>query len=221
MNVIHLVVPTRNRREKLMKMLSSIPEKMIYNKTIDVIIICDGDTNTFKYLENYEYYKRILIPNHIGSVACRNIAINGLNDGVLYATDDIIFKNGSIESAFEMFNRIFVDDDGVVGFVQDLPFHPTGIALVGKKFRDRYPNGILFRPTLWHFAAGEIYEHAIKLGKFIQCIDAKVIHTHPNFINDEIDETHKDARIFKNRDMEILSEKAKNGLIWGYNDLEI
>jgi hypothetical protein len=136
----------------------------------------------------------------------------------LYATDDIVFEPGSIETAFKMFNNTFKDDDGVVGFVQNKSFHPTGVAMVGQRFLQRYPDKQLFRPSLWHFAASEVYDHAMKIGKFIQCTSARVTHFHPCFDKKEMDQTHLESRIYKQEDMEIISKKKNAGLIWGYND---
>jgi len=214
MKKIDLIVATRNRREKLLKMLGSLPA----SDYLDVRIICDGDQETYDFLKDNPCYSVELTENHVGSVACRNMLCGKVNDGLLYATDDIVFENGSIEAAFDMFNKFFPDDDdGVVGFVQNRSFHPTGVALVGQKFLQRYKVKCLFFPGYFHFAAQEIYNHATRLNKFVQCQDAKVFHYHPCFMKDQHDQTHEDARLHKREDMQLKKQREAAGLIWGIN----
>ena len=218
MEKIDLIVATRNRREKLLKMLGSLPTwtQMFDTKYyLDVKIICDGDQETYDFLKDNPCYNVELTENHIGSVACRNILCGTVGDGLLYATDDIVFESGSIEAAFDMFNRFFPDDDGVVGFVQNQSFHPTGVALVGQKFLQRHKSKCLFFPGYYHFAAQEIYNHAMRLDKFVQCQDAKVFHYHPCFMKDQHDQTHENARLHKGEDMQLKKQREAAGLIWG------
>ncbi len=211
MKQIMIVIPTRNRWEKLQCTLQSIPKK----EFIDIVVVCDGDKKTFNALEG-KGVKRMLVGEHVGAVKCRNLAIaNCVVDGLLYATDDITFDNGAIESALDTFNKHFSDDDGVVGFVQDLSFHPTGVALVGKTFLARYPKKRLFCSHYYHFAAQEILRYCEHLGnKFVADSNAKVKHLHPSVYKQEVDLTHMDARKFKDQDLGLNLRRKEAGIVW-------
>jgi len=218
LKAISIVISTRNRIEKLVKTIKSIPKK----SNIVIHIFCDGDIKTLNFLRNneelweFKAYTLWHYSKHQGAVKCRNNIIYFLNDGILYATDDMTFEPNSIENAFNAFNTHFPDDDGVVGFVQ-IPdnFHPTGVALVGKKFLQRYPERALFWPGYFHFACQEIYWLASKLGKFHQEPTAIIRHYHPAFFRDEMDETHIEARKYREKDHTLMKERQAKGLIWG------
>ena len=194
MKNLDIVIATRDRYEKLKRALNSIPKKSF----IKINIIIDKGCN--------------------GAVYCRNLVIPKCEDGVLYATDDMTFEPNAIENALSAFNRKFPDDDGVVGFVQ-IPdnFHPTGVALVGQKFLQRYPDKQLFNPEYFHFACQEIYWLASRLGKFHQEPTAIIRHYHPAFFKEEMDKTHQEARIHREKDHALMRERQAKGLIWGLN----
>ena len=220
MKKITIVIPTRNRLAKLKKTLDSIP----IDDRWDIIVICDNDANTFKAI--HKTRPDLLVVNYIepnkafvGAVKVRNYAIKKhVYDGCLYATDDIIFAQGSLAQAYNQFNEKFPDDDGVLGFIQKPnldKFHPTGVALVGYKFLLRYPDKQLFYPELFHFACQEIHMLATKYNKFYQCQEAIIWHYNPCTYKEEHDQTHEDARKYKKQDMKIIKCRKENKLIWG------
>lgn len=228
MKRVDLVIPTRNRLEKLKRTLMSIPlVPWLY-----VHIVCDGDRVTYGALDTDNSslnLTKTLIGNHVGSVGARNAVIPKCPDGVLYGVDDIDFLPGCIEAALEAFNAHFSDDDGVVGICQvdHKNWHPTGVALVGKRFLDRYPGRRLFNPGYWHFAAQEVGWLADKLGRFYQCPEAKIRHYHPDFgrsgkVDPHLatwDQTHKEARVRGVADRALRAERQRKGLIWGDGDV--
>jgi len=187
---------------------------------IVINIVCDHDEQTFQFLANnlkkYSFGLNIFnMAKQKGAVYCRNMVIQNTHDGVLYATDDMTFDPGSIRQAFRSFNHRFKDDDGVVGFVQ-IPnsFNETGVALVGKKFLDRYEKRQLFNPQYFHFACQEVHWLAKHVGKFYQDKKAIIFHYHPVFFRKEMDQTHIEARKHKAKDMALIRERAKRGEIW-------
>ncbi len=225
MDRVDLVIPTRNRLAKLKRTLGTIPRPEVI-PWLHVHIVADGDPETATAMEGYRENLRVtLLPSHSGSVAARNSVIPQCEDGVLYGVDDIDFLPGCIEAALEAFNAHFPDDDGVVGICQvdHKNWHPTGVALVGKKFLDRYPGRRLFNPEYWHFAAQEVGWLADKLGRFYQCPEAQIRHYHPDFgrsgkVDPTLaswDSTHKEARRRGEQDRAILGERINKGLIWG------
>lgn len=216
MREISIVIPTRNRLEKLKRVLDSIPSL----NYLHIIVVCDGDVNTYDFLvQHRKDVDSKLVPENKGAVYCRNLIAHHIQDGLLYATDDIVFMENSIQHAFEIFNKTFLDDDGVVGFVQEgNSFHPTGVGLVGQKFLQRYPSKQLFCPQYFHFACQEIHDLCQKVGgKFVQDSQAKVFHYHPCNYPKEMDQTHKDARKFKAKDFSVIEYRKKHNLTWGYN----
>lgn len=217
MKHIDIVIPTRGRRARLEKMLASIPAEA-EGVEIQALVIFDGASE----VQDFEAIKArgipaILSEKHQGAVACRNQALAGTKDAILYAVDDIIFQPGSIAAGIRTFRAHFPDDDGAVGFVQigHVSFHPSGIALVGAAFMNRYPNRELFFPDYFHFASQEVYELARKLGKWAADPQARVLHYHPDRFPTMRDLTHVEARLHKQRDMDLAKTRKTRGLIWG------
>jgi len=218
MKKILIVIPTRNRLQKLKRALNSIPDKPEF----EPLIVCDGDQNTYNSIDIFERKNPMsmwLMRGQNGSAACRNKAAEECEDGYLYATDDIEFKPNAIEHALQSMNNIFHDDDGVIGFHQEgnKTYHPTGVALVGQKFLQRYPNKRLFYPKYFHFCCQEVHELAIKYNKFYLDKNAAVYHYHPQS-SGGIDKTHKEARVYKTEDFAIRRERKEKGIIWGDSD---
>lgn len=213
MNHLSIVIPTRNRWKKLARCLESIEAQAwirtyIYgDKSImpdDLFFKLDGRYTSIRYGAT-----------HRGAVACRNLVIPHCPDAVLYATDDITFNPGALIAIRDQFNATFPDDDGVLGLKQDKDHHPTGVAVIGKKFLDRYPGRQPFFPGYYHFAAQEIHWLAEKVGKFAVTPDVCVVHYHPDKCKSEMDTTHAEARAHKAEDMALIAERKAAGLIWG------
>lgn len=171
MKQIAVIIPTRNRINRLQETLDSIPNKSY----ISVVVICDNDEQSLQFVNNYKRLSiKTCILQHItnkpvGAVTCRNLITSyHVIDGLLYAVDDIKFDLGAIEKAFELFNEKFSNDDGVIGFRQYgvSNYHKSGVALVGQKFLCRYTNKQLFFHKYYHFACQEIYFLANHLNLF-------------------------------------------------------
>jgi glycosyltransferase involved in cell wall biosynthesis len=220
MKNITLLIPTRDRVEKLLKTLGSVPTM----PNLNIVVVFDGDEAGYAetVMEGIELRRSdvelILHLEHRGSVSIRNTYIPEVCDGLLYGTDDIIFEAGAIGHAFDLFNDIFPDDDGVIGFHQigTQDYHPAGVGLVGQKFLQRYPGKRLFFPGYYHFSCQEILWLCEDIGeKFILDPHAVVKHLHPCFHADEMDTTHVEARRHKKHDMDLIRERSSKGLIWG------
>ncbi len=228
MKHVTVLIPTRGRVAKLRRCLDSIPE----SESTTVAVMTDNCAASDLALSNaWLHCHKGMASSHTsdrstkGSVWCRNEAIRRLLDlgdhinldkrvldGILFATDDIIFQRDTITNAMAAFNERFPDDDGVVGIAQDQQHHPTGVFLMGCKFLDRYPEHKPFFPGYWHFACQEVHWLAMKLGKFHYESTAMVRHTGPV---DQPDQTHRDARIRKAEDMALKNARKAQGLIWG------
>jgi len=214
MDKINVIIPTRNRWDKLRRTLMTIPP----DSTIRTFVVCDGDEATFERLQRNprpNVFPRLLT-GHNGAVFCRNYVLKHIRDGgVLCATDDITFTKGMFPHILKEFNAHFPDDDGVLGVCQARSHHATGIALVGMKFLNRYPNHALYYPGYWHFACQEILWLANKLKRFKATEDVWIEHFHPGFYRGEMDQTHKDARLRRKQDSDLRRQREEKGEIWG------
>ena len=213
MNDITVIIPTRNRLEKLRDTLDTIPRC----DWIHIKIVCDGDAETFEAIQAMRRpdIEPTYVKGHMGSVYCRNLVAPDTPDGLLYATDDVNFIDGAFEIYRDDFNAAFPDDDGVLGIKQHTNSCKTGVALIGQKFLDRYPGRCPFNPDCWHFSAHEVGWLAEKLNKFAYCEGALIFHRSPNRNKALIDQTHWDARHFKEHDMKLRDERLAAGKTWG------
>jgi len=224
MKKFSIIIPTRNRLKKLYNVLDTIPDSDLYV----IKIICDGDEITHKKVQmDYPYVESYYFGRHKGSVWCRNKIIQEEEDGVLPCVDDIAFPKDYFKYIFELFNRNFQDDDGVIGVRQQGEFFkaysPTGMALIGQKFLLRYPKKQLYYPKYYHFAAQEIYNLCNKIkektGKDTYKLADKHVVKHGVAIYSKkefIDKTHNDARVNKRKDLTEKSRLRKTTLgTWG------
>lgn len=220
MKHIDLIIPTRNRWKKLQRCLKSISFD-ISDIILEVIIVCDGDHETAHKLlsSNESLVTRVIyVKKHSGSVYCRNLVTQTVEDALIYGVDDIEFLPGSIEIAVEKMREYYPDGDGVVGFnYVNSSQSKAATCLVGQKFLVRYPQRKLFYPEYFHFSCQEIERLASKLDKFQFEENAKVNHYHPGSNHSELDKTHAEARVYKNKDLKLSSKRSATGLIWGDN----
>lgn len=216
MKHIDIVIPTRGRKAKVIQTLNSI----FHIPAIDVSVVIVEDGERLR-IYNPGGITVLSLPRHSGAVVARNYAIPHFSDGVLYATDDIEFQASTFAAARELFNKRFPDDDGVVGIGQTREHNPAGVALVGRKFLDRYPGRMLFYPGYYHFACQEVHWLAEKVGKWAYLDGPWVHHHHPCFEKDQENQTHFEARKHQTKDQQIQKQRKAKGLIWGYGDESI
>jgi glycosyltransferase involved in cell wall biosynthesis len=215
MKNVTILIPTRNRLDRLISMLNSIPIK----ENISVVVVCDDDMKTYEVLSQQKFrpIQVKLVQPHSGTVVCRNKYLSCIEGNVICATDSIWFNPGSIERAVKIFEEEFPDDDGVFAFSFKGIGSCTAIPLIGSTFLSRYPNKQLYYPGYFHFACQEISEFCKKLEqqekkKFLY-IDSLCTIEKPTFR----DLTYVDARIRKTQDIELKIFREKNNLIWGWN----
>jgi len=217
---IDIIIPTRNRWEKLQRCLKSIP-RQAPRVILSVIVVCDGDIETAQRLMAMSdglVNRVIFVQEHSGSVFCRNLVTQTVEDALIYGVDDIEFMPGSIELAIERLREYYPDGDGVVGFnYVGSSQSKTATCLVGQKFLLRYPQRKLFYPDYFHFSCQEIDRLAAKLGKLHFEEKAEVHHYHPAWNRSEMDKTHAEARVHRESDLGLSSKRKAKGLIWGDN----
>ncbi len=223
MKTIEIIIPTRNRLEKLNRTIRTIPEEAA-GARLAIVVICDADTETTRAMARESRVARcILVPEHSGSVHCRNLATRMTEGDFIYATDDVAFEPGAFTAAIEAMAEHFPDGDGIVGFMQigGGKYSPAGVALVGQRFLQRYPNKLLFYPGYFHFSAQEIEFAGIRLNKLHLEKKAGLVHFHPKTNRAERDETHIEARKHRQADLALSNARQAAGLIWGLTDFNI
>lgn len=222
MNQIDLIIPTRNRLQKLERCLHSIPPSA-EGLPIRVTIVCDGDPVTARHLLAGPNSTRVVnVKEHRGSVYCRNLVSQAVEDALLYATDDIEFKKNAIAEAVKIMEERFPDGDGVVGFnqINANKFSVAGVALMGQRFLRRYPERKFLFPGYFHFSCQEVEYLGKKLNRIILAEKAEIVHYHPSFVKSETDITHIEARQHRKGDRSLSNERYYKGLIWGDNSAD-
>ena len=223
MKTIEIIIPTRNRLEKLRRTIRTIPEEAA-GARLAIVAICDGDPETTRAMAGESRVARtILIPEHSGSVHCRNLATRMAEGDIIYATDDVAFEPGAFTAAIEAMAEHFPDGDGIIGFTQigEAKYSPAGVALIGQRFLQRYPNKLLFYPGYFHFSAQEVEFAGARLGKIHLEPKARLVHFHPKKDHAERDETHVEARKHRQADLALSNARQAAGLIWGLTDFNI
>ena len=222
---LHIVIPTRNRFDKLVQVLMSIPQY----EWMELHIGFDGDRVSFERFSQMNGYWKgekanlYFTPSQVGSITMRNLMTTKITGSLLWATDDIQFQRGSIESAWTDLWRVYPDGDGVVGFRQANAqpagnFCWTGVGIMGQKFLKRYPGRMISFPEYFHFGTREIERLAVKYNKLYKDFDATIFHNHPDFYPKETDTTHHEARVHHRADKDLKDNRQKQGLIWGDGD---
>lgn len=214
MNTITVIIPTRNRYKKLARCLATIPK----HDWLKVFVYFDGCPPPISKRNGLTRIDEVFHSTlNVGSVAARNFMAQFVEDGLIWMCDDMTFQANVIETARELFNVRYPDDDGVIGFEHDgCDFHPSGVGLMGKRFLERYPGKQFLYPEYWLFAAQEIYDLAVKVGRFKLSSLCRVYHYHPIHHKEEMDQTHHDGRGEKKQfDKTIRQHRKRLGLIWG------
>ena len=68
MRQVDVIIPTRNRKEKLYRCINSIPRKANGVK-VNVVVVCDADPSTARALTTHDRVDRVvLVKEHSGSV---------------------------------------------------------------------------------------------------------------------------------------------------------
>ncbi|MGE4357516.1 MAG: glycosyltransferase family 2 protein [Candidatus Omnitrophota bacterium] len=194
--LIELVIATLNREEKLKRLIGSI----IRNNFSDTRIVIYPD---YKQEDIVRIYNR-----HLEKFDA---------DAFAYLGDDLELYPDCLKNAAECLIKKFPDLDGVVKLNQvNISAAKCPWALIGKNFIKRYKNNWVCCPDYTHFwFDAEIGLYAQELGKLVFCKEAKLMHYHPSFFSNEMDETHKIAR--RNKDMEdkVYQERRKRNWLWG------
>lgn len=195
-DLVTITIPTKGRKDKLSACLRSIdyPESFVKLGASEEGDI-PWDVLNERFLQNSSFQYIFFDPVYIQNYLSRFIQPGS---HLLPISDDIVFEPGAIERAVQALKASFPDGDGVVGFdirnMGEKDKSSYAFMLIGSKFLSDTLKGVPFFKGYRHFYADtELGELASRMGKFISCKEAGVIHFHPSS-GHAADATHLSGR---------------------------
>ncbi len=226
-----IVIPTYSRITKLKRCIESIL-KQTHQDFLIFVMADNNDEETYRWVtDTYIDEPRIQavpIEKHLYVIGCWNYFTKNLFkyviDYMCWIVDDTELLPDCLETLNRVCTKHFPDKDGMVGISQVYPLCPevhwkeNGQCAIGKKFIERFPNRQVCCPDYVHFYQDEeVLEYAKSINKFVLST-GKLIHHHPAFYRNEMDETHKIPRgETHNKDRATYLMRRKKDLIWGKN----
>lgn len=217
---IDLVIPTKNRKQKLINCISSLEKIIKDNIHVYIYFSEESELEYFKYLE--KNFTLCLVKNYRVPEFWNTHLKYMTSDVMLCCNDDILFKEDSLIKLEECFNIKFPDFDGVIGLNQSNILKEQALdsafCAIGKKYTERFPNKAIWCPEYYRFYADkELGEYAKSINKFYYAEEVEIIHLHPAFDKSQLDETHDLVRKYLNFDRDIYNERKSKGYLWGSN----
>ena len=221
---LEIVIPSKGRLEKLEKTVNSI----FYSaRNIPIkLTIC------FSIHEELEKFNIIIgnIPNVSLELIYNyrvpefwNTYLNKTDANALcYLNDDVLLLEDTIEVALAEFERVFPNNDGVMGLRQvNIPPKQAvegAFGIIGKKYTERFPDGQVWCPDYNRFYADfELWQYARKIGKFYFSTISRIEHLHPCTNPKHKDATHDAVRVYLPQDKQTFALRQARGLLWGEN----
>jgi hypothetical protein len=191
MTKIDIVIPTRNRKDKLAKCLRSAHDVILASASYSVVVKIFFSSLYEKEEFDASYGRCAFVQTHLYAGRFRastfwNDYLRGMSaDALLYLSDDTALDEDIINKSapkLEAFNF-----DGVGGLRSRTP--PTGnrlkrLMVSSVLFSPIGSGQESFLPRLWAFFCDiELEEFAKCLGRFCFCEEAQLEHYHPAFDN--------------------------------------
>ena len=222
--LLKIVIPTLNRLEKLRNCVNSIIRaKRNYNVELYLCFSLLHEIKQFKkeYKEDWIKFKLIKdykVPEFWNSF-CKELK---KDECLMYLNDDVVLKDDTIKYVFDLYPKFFPNFDGIVGIRQEnLPENqalPTAFGIIGYKFTENFPDRQVFCLDYYRFYADrELYLYAKKVNKFKFSHLISLIHYHPAFYKNFVDETHKKVRQYWQQDHITYNKRQELGYLWGIN----
>ena len=222
---LDICIASYRRPAKLERCLKSIISQTHSDWTVNVLLD-NKDFDTYRGLQSYWNHSRIgakVNGEHLYVRGSWNKFLREFDGNIaMMLVDDVELEHDCLEKAVKAMEEHFTDLDGVVGITQNGKqngFVPAGQCLIGRRFVGRFKEvGYqVYCPDFTHWWVDhELWRYADSLNKFYLCPEAKLIHFHPSFYKEEMDETHKIVRgEIKQMDLQTHNERVKRGLVWG------
>jgi len=219
---IDLVIPTKNRKQKLTNCLNSV-FRSAKDIKIDIHIYFDSR-------ENLAYFDTIL--GHIETIHLKMLDEyrvptfwNGFlekssKDVLIYLNDDVEFFEDTLREIIKVFKSNFPDCDGVLGLnqvnIKDPNKVKAAFGVIGIKYSDRFPDRQVFCPDYHRFFGDyELWRYAKEIGRFVFGDTAQILHHHPVTNRKLEDETHNSVRVWLSKDRQTFKERQQKNLLWG------
>lgn len=214
---LNIVIPSRDREEKLINCLKSIDRaRKGYDFDVYIFLHPTDNVPNFKrdWLE-YRTVKEYIVPKFWNSYL-KNMQA----DALFYCNDDCELYEDTIERLYKNYLQTFPNYDGLMGIKQEnIPMQQqvkTAFGVIGAKYADRFPNRQVFCPYYMRFYGDKEMEmYASSIGKLMFSENTKIIHYHPSFYKDKMDKTHELVRMFHSQDRRTFNRRMVKKLLWG------
>jgi len=220
--LLDIVIPTKNRKEKLDNCLNSVFHS-VKDNLVNIWLY-------FSIQEELDYYKALF--NNISNIHIEYLEFyrvpdfwNGhlqktKADAICYLNDDVILFTDTIETIIREFGEKYPDYDGVMGLRQaNLPKDQTvegAFGVIGRKYAERFPEKQVFCPDYDRFFSDwELWQYAKSINRFYFCSIARIEHLHPLGNKALEDDTHKDVRKWIKGDKKTFAIRKQRNLLWG------
>ncbi len=226
--LIHIIVPTLKRKEKLLKMLGSVEQARKLLNCYSYVYVYYSDKEDFEKdsvgLKNYTIFTRLLDKPYKASQFWNDHIKENNADIYIYVNDDITMEINCLKRVVDLMNEKFPDLDGVVAISQEnIPETqacPTAYGAIGTKFADRFPDRKVFCEDYERFYLdSELGTYAQKQGKLFHSMDKEIaplcLHYHAAFFPDMKDTTHDDVRTHLRQDRITNNKRKTKQLLWG------
>lgn len=222
--ILHVIIPTLKRREKLLKCLGSVEEARKLLDCYSYVYVYYSDKEDFEKdnvgLKNYKIFTRLLEKPYKASQFWNDHIREHNADIYVYVNDDIEMHPECLKFIVDEMNSYYPDLDGVIGIKQiNIPQEqacPGAFGAIGSKFANRFPDRrIMCEDFNSFYFDNELYEYANSINKFHLSSEATLVHFHPAFTGIKPDETHFSNRIHLREDKIMNNKRRNNNLLWG------
>jgi len=222
---LDIVIPSRNRLDKLKVCLESIENNLSdispYRVNVKIYVDTEDERNNIrKYCKlGIVGGQTILMKEEYRASRFWNSYLKTMEADILcYLNDDVKLSSTCLRDG--LMDLCYLDYDGIVGFYQSNQVGTTNcnaaFGLIGSKFADRFPDRKVFCEDYYClYLDEELMKYASSINKFTGSTKATLEHYHPVFTKELPDETHKWLRRYKQRDIKVHNMRKAKNLIWG------
>jgi len=216
---LEICIPSLDRLHKLKNCVNSIIKSRKSNNCIlSLYFSNDKDLNDIKNIFNIPWINCYIINNYRVPDFWNSRLQEMTSDGLIYLNDDILLYEDTLDELFKTYQKHFPDFDGVMGINQsNLPKEKTiksAFGVIGTKYADRFPDRQVW-PIFYDrfFCDYELQLFAESINKFHYAENVKIQHLHGDFYTK--DETHREVRKYKEKDLFTFNMRQNKKLLWG------
>lgn len=228
---LEIVIPTYLREEKLIRTLSSVRNAMDQlgpdvEASVKVCYSSEAECAVNTKGMNWPWIQHCLIEKYPDGFKLPRFWNDVLRacraDALCYLTDDVLLNRYCLAiAAMEIRKMNF---DGVIGFaIENItePHQPCQAAfgVIGMRYADQFKDRRCFCPDYTSLYADiELQKQAQVLGKFKFHTSCTLVHFHPAYEPNEMDQTHMHARRNSQLDRETFERRSERDLVWGLSE---